>query len=284
MTLLAGKFTRVVWLLILLPGLAGFVRSQQTGAGPEKGWLILDGGGIEREHGAMRRFVELAGGPQASIVIVLTAADPGTFTPDILAKYRESLKSEFGLTNVSMVDTRSRQEADSEAFVAPIHQANGVWILGGHLSYLLDAYLGTRTEREIKAVAERGGVIAGASAGAMIQGSFLINVTSTASGRPLPHSKMFLDQTRLNGFGLLRNISIYPHLSARHAERDLSEVVRRYPEILVIGIDENTAIVVHHDQFEVMGAGAVTVFDSAKKEYQVLRPGQRFDLKKHSQL
>lgn len=57
----------------------------------------------------------------------------------------------------------------------PLRKATGVWICGGHLTNLLDAYLDTRTEREIQAVAERGGVIGGSSAGAMIQGSFLID-------------------------------------------------------------------------------------------------------------
>jgi len=280
----AGKFIRVAAALILLPWPAGQVRSQQITSGPEKGWLVLHGGGTKREWSATQRFVDLAGGPNASIVVVLTAADPGTFTPDILEQYKAWWKSELGVADVSMVDTRSRQEADSEVFVAPFRKATGVWILGGHLTYLLDIYLGTHTEKEIKAVAERGGVIGGSSAGAMIQGSFLINVINSGAGAPLPKSRMFLDQTRLKGFGLLPNISIYPHLSARNAERDLWEVAKRYPEILVIGIDEFTAIVVHGDQFEVMGEGTVTVFDRAKKDYQILRRGQRFDLKKRSQI
>ena len=46
------------------------------------------------------------------------------------------------------------------------------------------AYLGTRAEREITAVVERGGVLGGASAGAMVAGSFLVSVTKTPSGQP----------------------------------------------------------------------------------------------------
>jgi cyanophycinase len=103
---------------------------------------------------------------------------------------------------------------------------------------------------EIEAVAARGGVIGGSSAGAMIQGSFLINVTKSPSGMRMSRTGMFLDTARLVGFGLLRNVTVYPHLSARKAEQDVLEVVAHYLELLGIGIDEGTAIVVHDDQFD----------------------------------
>jgi cyanophycinase len=242
--------------------------------------LVLHGGGIEkREFAAMHRFVELAGGKNASIVVVLTAAEPDVFTGSIKSQYRSWWQTEFGVTKVDLIDTRSRDEADSEAFVGPIRNATGVWILGGKLTYLLDVYLGTRTQREIEAVVQNGGVVAGSSAGAMIQGSFLINVTKTPTGKPLPRSKMYLDPGRLTGFGLLKNTSIYPHLSSRHAQDDITEVVHRYPKVLAIGIDENTAIIVHQDQFEVIGPGTVTVFDNLTMNKMVLHAGQRYDLK-----
>jgi cyanophycinase len=94
---------------------------------------------------------------------------------------------------------------------------------------------------------------------------------------------MFLDTARLVGFGLLRNVAVYPHLSARNAEKDMAEVVAHYPELLGIGIDEGTAIVVHADQFEIIGDGHVGIFDgksSSRKKLLTLSQGQRFDLKK----
>jgi cyanophycinase len=255
--------------------------AQAVAVGPERGWLVLHGGGTTRDHGATARFVSLAGGPSASIVVVLTPLDRDLLTPDFVAQYQDWWKSEFGVSDVTMLDTRSRQEADTEGFVAPLRRATGVWITGGHLTNLLDAYLGTRAEREMKAVVERGGAFGGASAGAMIQGSLLINVTKTPWGAPLPHSRMFLDPDRLLGFGLLRDVTVYPHLAPRHAEKDVAEVIVRYPAVLGIGIDENTAIVVHDDRFEVMGEGRVVVFDGRNRSVKdvTLRTGQRFDLK-----
>jgi len=278
------------WLvvLILLFGFHGLAVSQLAlSVGPEKGWLILHGGGIntKRAYEHYHRFAALAGGADASVVVILTPVDLDVLTPEFLTQYKQWWKSELGLTNVSFMDTRNRQEAESEAFVAPLRKATGVWIMGGHLSNLLSFYLGTLTEREIKAVAERGGVIAGASAGAMIQGSFLINLTKTPSDLRLTRSGMFLDPAQMVGFGLLRGVAVYPHVDARHSGKDLLEVVARYPEILGIGIDENTAIVVHDDQFEVIGEGKVGVFESndvSQKKPLMLSKGQRFDLRRRT--
>jgi cyanophycinase len=277
---------KLSWLFVLILPVVfqGAARwPQSVSVGPEKGWLILHGGGIntKREFGCYHRFAELAGGANASVVVILTPVDLDVLTPEFLTQYKQWWKDELGLTNVSFMDTRDRREAESEAFVAPLRKATGVWIMGGHLSNLQNFYLGTRTEREIKAVAERGGVVAGTSAGAMIQGSFLVNLTKTPSDLRLTRSGMFLDPERIAGFGLLRGVAVYPHFFARHAEKDLLEVVARYPELLGIGIDENTAIVVHDNQFEVISDGKVGVFDSngvAKKKYLTLSKGQRFDL------
>ena len=97
-------------------------------------------------------------------MVILTPVDLDVLTNDFLTKWKQWWKSEFGLTDVTFMDTRDRKEAETEAFVAPLHKATGVYILGGHLSNLLEVYHGTRTEREIKAVVERGGVLAGSSA------------------------------------------------------------------------------------------------------------------------
>ena len=82
---------------------------------------------------------------------------------------------------------------------------------------------------------------------------------------------------------MLRNVTVYPHLSARKAGQAVSEVVAHYPQLLGIGIDEGTAIVVHDDRFEVTGDGHVGVFDAqspSRKKVLMLSRGQRFDLRR----
>jgi cyanophycinase len=276
----------VVFIWILLADRTA-VAQQPANIGPERGWLILHGGGINRkqdfEH--YHRFVALAGGANASIVVILTPIDLDVITNDFLTKYKEWWKTEFGLADITFMDTRNRQEAESDSFVTPLRKATGVYILGGHLTNLLDIYLGTRTEREIKAVVDRGGVLAGSSAGAMIQGSFLINLTKTPSDLRLSRSGMYVDPARAVGFGLLREIAVYPHVDARHSEKDLFEVIGHYPQLIGIGIDENTAMILHNDQFEVIGDGQVRIFDRdgvVKKKYVSLSKGQKFDLRKRA--
>jgi len=277
-----------LFVLILLIGPKTQAQSStRATTGPENGWLVLDGGGIAKVNAATHKFAALAGGVNANVVVVLTPIDLDVLTPDFLAKYRQVWATEYGVPNVTFMDTRDRHVADTDAFVAPLRNATGVWICGGHLSNLLDAYLETKSAREIEAVAERGGVIGGSSAGAMIQGSFLINVRKSPGGLRISRTGMFLDPTRLLGFGILRNVTVYPHLSARKAQGNVSEVIAHYPELLGIGIDERTAIVVHHDQFEVMGEGHVAIFDTKSplgKKVVTLSPGQRFDLKRRTRL
>ena len=273
-----------VLILILGPGITAQSSPRAT-VGPANGWLVLGGGGIDRENEAGHKFAALAGGVNAKVVVVVTPIDLDVLTPDFFTKYRQVWETEYGVPNVTFMDTRDRLVADTEEFVAPLRKATGVWICGGHLTNLVNAYLNTKTAREIEAVAERGGVVGGASAGAMIQGSFLINVTKSPGGMRISRTGMFLDPANLVGFGILKDTAVYPHLSARKAQKDVAEVIAHYPELLGIGIDERTAIIVHNDQFEVMGAGHVEVFDAkspAGKKAISLFPGQRFDLKKRT--
>jgi cyanophycinase len=285
MAQMKNKKIKTLFTLLTLVLLNSFlVSAQNTSVGPGKGWLILHGGSKKREWEAERRFASLAGGPNASIVVVLTPIDLEVLTPEFLQHYKQWWASEFGVSKVTFLDTRDRKEAETETFVAPLRQATGVWITGGHNNNLVDVYVGTRTEREIGAVAERGGVIAGSSAGAMIQGSFLISRSLTAKGGT---SFANLDRQRLVGFGFLKEVMVYPHLGQRHAEKMMLEVLAHYPDLLGIGLDENTAIVVHEDQFEVIGEGRVGIFEGknrAANKYLILTKGQKFDLRKRSAL
>jgi cyanophycinase-like exopeptidase len=100
-------------------------------------------------------------------------------------------------------------------------------------------------------------------------------------------SGMFLDQGHLTGFGLLSNTAVYPHFSARQPKRDLVEVEARYPGLLVVGIDEDTAMIVHESRGEVIGNGRVWICGSTErgpKKFLELASGQRFDFKSRSQI
>jgi cyanophycinase len=239
--------------------------------GPERGSLVVVGGAM-RDPAIVRRFIDLAGGPEAPIVVIPTAGggeDYDAFYPGL-----RSFRAQ-GARNLTVLHTWDRAEADSEAFVAPILEAQGVWFPGGRQWRLADVYLGTRTEAELWALLERGGVIGGSSAGATIQGSYL------ARGDTETNTVMMGDHEE--GFGFLKNTAIDQHLLMRNRHFDLLEIVEARPELLGIGIDENTAIVVQGDRFEVVGQGYVAIYDHGAMldsggRFYFLAPGDRFDL------
>jgi cyanophycinase len=89
------------------------------------------------------------------------------------------------------------------------------------------------------------------------------------------------------GFAFLKNSAIDQHLNTRKREDDLKQVITARPELLGIGLDESTAIVVRADQFEVIGAGRVAINDGKDhggKPYYFLKAGDRFDLKTRTRL
>jgi cyanophycinase len=255
-------------------GNAGETASTHLGAqevGPANGSLVVVGGAM-RDPGIVRRFIDLAGGPDAPIVVIPTAggaAEYDQFYPG-LRQFRAA-----GATNLTVIHTNDRAEADSEAFVAPIREAGGVWFPGGRQWRIADSYLDTRTEEELHRVLERGGVIGGSSAGASIQGSYLIR------GDTQTNTIMMGDHEE--GFGFLRNVGIDQHLLRRNRQFDMLEVMEAMPELLGIGIDENTAIVVQGDEFEVIGESYVVIYDTGAQidtggDFYFLAPGDRFNM------
>src|SRR5947209_2031566 len=214
--------------------------------GPSKGTLIIVGGGRLGPE-IVSRFIELAGGAQANFVVIPTAIG------DQVDVEREKTRfaNTFAVKNFVVLHTRDRKQADSKEFVEPLKHATGVWIEGGRQWRLADAYLGTLTEHEIKAVLQRGGVVGGSSAGATIQGSFLIRGASGTPENPDGDNTIMIAPPHIQGFGLLQNAAIDQHVIVRHRENDLVPVIDAHPELLGIGIDESTAIVVHGDEFEI---------------------------------
>ncbi len=239
--------------------------------GPDNGYLVVAGGAVT-DPAIYERFVALAGGPEAPIVVIPTAGGEeiyDNFWPG-LAHLRAA-----GATRIEVLHTTDRQVADSEEFVAPLREARGVWFSGGRQWRLVDAYMGTRTLSDIRGVLERGGVIGGSSAGATIQGSYLVR------GDTSTNTIMMGDHTE--GFGFLKNVGIDQHLLRRNRHFDMLEVIEAHPELLGIGLDENTAIVVRGDNFEVVGLGYVAIYDAnttvgRNGGFYFLAPGDRFNL------
>jgi len=256
----------------------------QRSSGPANGILIVDGGGGTAL--VMKMFASLAGGAKARVVVFPTGASSLRFgetnvilNPDWLRErpewtaYEAYLKQLLGVDNITIMHTRDRRVADSEEFVRPLTTATGVFLSTGNAGRYAEAYLDTRTQRELQALLDRGGVIFGSSAGAIIQGSYIV--------RGRPDKPLLMAAGHERGFAFLKNVAINPHLTQAKRDNELINVVDAHPEILGIGIDEDAALVVRGNRFEVIGAGRVAIYDNQRREgswYYWLKPGEQFDL------
>jgi cyanophycinase len=217
--------------------------------GPKNGTLFIGGGSISSDS-LIKTFIKLAGGNDAAIVVIPTA--------DVGEKYDKNVGAagrmrKLGATNVSILHTSNRAIANTDSFVQPLMNASAVWFGGGRQWRLVDAYANTKTEKMLWNILERNGVIGGSSAGATIQGSYLVR------GDTKDNQIMMGDHEV--GFGFMKNVAIDQHVLARNRQFDMFEILRKRPELLGIGIDENTAIIVRGNQFEVIGESYVIVYD-----------------------
>lgn len=268
--------------LLLVMGAAGAYQDVPE-YGPAKGTLVIVGGGSMEGTGILEKFIQLAGGADKKFIIVPTAGgnkgDDGT-----VRAYEESqiigswLKR--GLKNVRMLHTHDPKVADTEDFVKELKDADGVWFNGGRQWNIVDSYANTRTFAEFHKVLDRGGVIGGSSAGATIQGQYLVR--GDTSG---PNVMMTLEPNHQEGFKFLRRSAIDQHINARNRWDDLIPVIQKHPNLLGLGLSEGTAIIVTGDRFEVLGKWKVAVHDNMRlyqpweKPYYVLSQGDVFNMK-----
>jgi cyanophycinase len=142
----------------------------------------------------------------------------------------------------------------------------------------MDAYEGTKIPELMRDVLRRGGVIGGSSAGATIQGDYMVR------GAPAgPNIMMCEGYERALGF--LPGVAIDQHFTQRNRLKDLTGLVNHYPQFLGIGLDEATAIVVQGHMADVMGRGRAHFYDRRKPvvegqpDYEALSAGGKYDLK-----
>jgi cyanophycinase len=233
---------------------------------PAGALVIAGGGGLPRE--IVQRFLDLAGGPEARIVVLPTAL------PDPLPADRQlvGILTRAGARHVTVLRDRHREGVEDEAFLEAIRQAGGVWFGGGRQWRFVDAYEGTRAHQALQQLLARGGVIGGSSAGASIQAEYLVR------GNPLGnHDMMALGYQR--GLGFLPGTAIDQHFTQRNRARDLATVIERHPQLLGIGIDEETALVVQGQVGEVLGTGGVHFWHASERMATSMTAGTRFDLK-----
>jgi cyanophycinase len=264
-------------LIVVALALTSIAAAQKPSHGPAKGYLLITGGATEpRDY---QRLIDLAGGKNANIVVIPNASVTKPETQAALQEEYCGPKSPFAaFPNVpcTVVFTDDRATANSPAFVVPIKKATGVWFVGGRHWRIADAYLDTLTQKEFFALLDRGGVIGGGSAGATIQGSYMVR----GSAVPDDNTIMMAPGHEI-GLGFLTNATIDQHVDVRHRENDLAPVIKAHPDLLCFGLDQATSMTIHGDTLTVNGPKRVAVWDGKDhdgKGYYYLTTGDTLNL------
>lgn len=203
----------------------------------------------------LSKFVTLAGGPSASIVILPSAST----IPQERGELYSGIFRELGAASVTILQLGTRQQAALPRHARVIDEASGVFVTGGVQLRLISLLGGTPIAHAIERLVTRGGVYCGTSAGAAAVSSHMI-VTGRA-GMKVRRSMVDLAP----GLGLVRQAIIDQHFSQRGRLGRLIAAVGTNPQFLGIGIDEDTAALFNNDgTMEVLGAGQVVVLDASR--------------------
>jgi cyanophycinase len=241
-----------------LPGVAS------TQAQAAAGSLIIVGGG-PRPPAIMQRFVELAGGPSARILVMPMATAVENAGERSAAEF-----TRMGVASAASVHlTRELSESDTIARI--FDGVTGIWFLGGQQSRVTRAMQGTAAEHALHARYRAGAVIGGTSAGAAIMTTPMITGSESRPGGTRPDSTadwITIDRDNVGtapGLSLLPGAIVDQHFLRRKRHNRLISLVLENPTLIGAGIDESTALEVRPDgTWRVLGNSVVVIYDARR--------------------
>jgi len=231
-----------------------------TSPEPRRGPLMIIGGAEDklRRRTVLTEFVRAAGGDRAKIAVIATASALG---PEVVEVY-DALFRKLGAAEVVSARPESREHAHDPAYIDLLADVTGIFMTGGNQLKLSGVICGTPFGDAIRAANDRGAVVAGTSAGASIQSSHMV---AFGVGGATPKQRMTQVAA---GLGLLDSSVVDQHFEQRNRYGRLLMIVAQSPQLLGLGVDEDTAAVVTFDgeqqTLDVIGRGAVTIFDPAQ--------------------
>lgn len=240
--------------------------------GATQGTLFLSGGGTQ-EPRVIEKFVSLAGGSDAGIVVIPTAS-----TIVRRADYEQIIRRVFmergKATNLTILHTSEKAVANSADFVEPLLEARAVWIWGGQARRFMNVYSGTLLQKTLRDLHEKGTLIGGTSSGALVLNDLVVRPGDVETSE-------IRRENNIDGMGLLKGVLLDVHAIARNRLVPMQKALPDYPGRTVISIDENTAIILEDGVFEVFGRSYVVVYDvpGRSEPFLFLSHGDRFSLR-----
>lgn len=227
--------------------------------GAERGWIIPIGGAEEKADGPeiLSRFVEIAGGSNANIVVIPTASRMRDTGP----KYERVFK-ELGVGAVEAMDFDTRRDAHEENRLDRLDSATGIFFTGGNQLRLSTLIGGTPVAKRIRLLNAAGVHVAGTSAGASFLSEHMI-AFGDEGGSAIAGSVRLAP-----GLGLTNRFVIDQHFRQRDRLGRLVTSLAYNPFAVGIGLDEDTAAMIGPDnELEVAGSGGVTIVDASELEF-----------------
>ncbi|PZU98568.1 MAG: cyanophycinase [Leptolyngbya sp.] len=265
------------------------------GTEQQLGALVIIGGAEDKEGDCvvLREFVRAAGGVEAEIAVMTAATSlPGEVGDEYIRVFER-----LGAKRVDVVHTDRREDSEREDNLEKIKEATGIFFTGGDQSRIVDYIKGTPLDDAIHQRHREGAVIGGTSAGAAMMPDEMIIEGDSVSNPSVGAVEMG------PGMGFLPGIVVDQHFAQRGRLGRLLAALVIQPAVIGLGIDENTAIIVTGDEFEVVGAGTITVVDETTATHNnlegllkdepialcgvklhILPHGYRFNLKTHTPL
>jgi cyanophycinase len=257
-----------------------------------KGYLFIIGGG-DRPESMMKKFVDLAGqfGSGKIIIFPMASSVPAEVGPEEAEEFKK-----LGARDAESI-ILTREQALKKDSAEVLEDAGGVFFSGGDQSRLMDVLRDTAIHRKLLELHDKGCVIGGTSAGAAVMSEVMVTGDERKEIKE-GHEFETIEEgnvVTVRGFGFLKTAIVDQHFATRKRHNRLISLVAENPQLLGIGIDESTAVIVRPGEvFEVVGEKDVVVYDGSKAKIRiapsrmigftgmlmdVLIPGDMFDLK-----
>lgn len=249
---------RLVLSLLASTALPLELAAQTLGVQKKPGRLVIIGGAEDRQQDRLilRKFLELSGGPNAKIRFITAASS----VPDVVWTSYQAAFKELGATDCEVVPMLTREDASKPEVVSQIAQADGIFITGGDQTRLMACLWESPAFQALhRAFFLDGACVAGTSAGAAVMSRHML-----AQGIPTPVPRKDTVSTDI-GLGFVANAIVDQHFSQRHRLSRLLSALAQRPDLLGVGIDEDTALIIEPNQsVEIVGKGSVTVVDARR--------------------
>lgn len=240
----------------------------------KRGHLVIIGGAEDRQQDRviLKKFIELSGGYDAKIRFVTAASA----VPDaVWASYQAAFK-DLGATDCDVIPMLTREDASKPQVVSELASANGIFMTGGDQHRLMECLWESPAAQAMhRAFHLHNTCVAGTSAGAAVMSRHML-----AQGTPTPNPEKDTVSTDI-GLGFLNNAIVDQHFSQRQRLSRLLSALAQRPDLLGVGIDEDTALVIDPSKsIDIVGRGAVTLVDprNMRSNFESIDPDDKLEM------